>query len=378
MVLSSCVYNMSNYIVRQQIINKEKIYSYMDLRKKLQKTDDYKLLGRSYALPKIQKYSETVPSFFKLIKSKTQKHVGLPMYYKNRKTNTTLPSNLVFDGIQFEIFEKNVRIPLSHPMRKKHSLKNFKIKYNGVLRYKGKQGRSEIVYKDKQFYLLQSVEIPDVEPQQIVNAVGVDLGIKRLISFHTSNGNSLTIGSNRYFKQWQHYNILIANEQQYLSYLNRKSSNKLKRLFSRRKKYQKQLFDNIIKSFYKKMIKHQVQQIFIGDVKGIRDSGSKGKVTNSMINNYWSYNVFYNKLQCKAEELGITFIKITEEYTSQTCPECGFAHQGNNKDRDFQCKECGYSEDRDIVGAKNILQKGMYGSLQNIHRNEVVPLEVSV
>ena len=302
----------------------------------------------------------------------------MPKYLKNRKTNTTIPSNLVFDGTQFEIFEKNVRIPLSHPMRRKHALKNFKIKYNGVLRYKGKQGRSEIIYKEKKFYLLQSVEIPDVEPQQIVNVVGVDLGIKRLISFHTSNGHSLTIGSNRYFKQWQNYNKIIANEQQYLSYLNRKSSNKLKRLFSHRKKYQKQLFDNIIKSFFKKMAKNNIQQIFIGDVKGIRDSGSKGKITNSMINNYWSYNVFYNKLQCKAEELGITFIKITEEYTSQTCPECGFAHQGNNKDRDFQCKECGYSEDRDIVGAKNILQRGMYGSLQNIHRNEVVPLEVSV
>ena len=30
------------------------------------------------------------------------------------------------------------------------------------------------------------------------------------------------------------------------------------------------------------------------------------------------------------------------------------------------------------VGARNILTKGMYGSYQNIHRDEVIPLEVSL
>ena len=85
MLLSSCVYNMANYIVRQQIINKEKISSYISLREELQQKPDYQLLGRSYSLPKIQKYSETTTSFFKTIKSKMQKQVGLPKYYKNRK-----------------------------------------------------------------------------------------------------------------------------------------------------------------------------------------------------------------------------------------------------------------------------------------------------
>ena len=44
----------------------------------------------------------------------------------------------------------------------------------------------------------------------------------------------------------------------------------------------------------------------------------------------------------------------------------------------FICSYCGFVEHRDLIGARNILTKSMYGSLQSIHWNEVVPLEVSV
>ena len=53
-LLSSCIYNSTNYIIRQQFFNKEKISNFFGLQQKLQTTEDYKLLGRSYALPRIQ------------------------------------------------------------------------------------------------------------------------------------------------------------------------------------------------------------------------------------------------------------------------------------------------------------------------------------
>jgi putative transposase len=96
-----------------------------------------------------------------------------------------------------------------------------------------------------------------------------------------------------------------------------------------------------------------------------------------MINNYWSYDILYHKLECKAEMLGITVNKITEEYTSKTCPNCLSVNSDNCQDRKFKCISCGYADDRDIVGARNILSKGMYGSIKNIHQDETVLLEVS-
>ena len=70
--------------------------------------------------------------------------------------------------------------------------------------------------------------------------------------------------------------------------------------------------------------------------------------------------------------------KTTEEYTSRTCPQCNSCDKKSVKDREFKCIDCGFEEDRDIVGARNILNKGMYSQTQSIHRNEIVPLEVSI
>ena len=122
MFLSSCIYNQTNYLIRQQFFNKEKISSFYDLQQQLQNTEDYQLLGRSYALPRIQIYAETNSARFKLIKSRTQKYVNLPKYFKNRKTNTTIPSYFVIDGCQYSIKKDYVIIPLSRKMRKKFDI----------------------------------------------------------------------------------------------------------------------------------------------------------------------------------------------------------------------------------------------------------------
>ena len=81
MTLSSCVWNMANYNFRQAIINKEKVNSFFRQQQAIQNSDNYQRLGRSYALPMLQKHSFLVNGFFGLIKSKTQEEVGLPKYY---------------------------------------------------------------------------------------------------------------------------------------------------------------------------------------------------------------------------------------------------------------------------------------------------------
>jgi len=375
LVLSSCVYNMSNYIIRNQFFKKEKLSSFHDLQQEIQLKDDYQLLGRSYGLPMIQKYSESIKGFFGLIKSKTQKYVSLPKYYKNRKTNTTLPSYLLMDGTQFSIDDSCVRIPLSNMMRKKYDIKRFHIKYNGVLRYQGNQCRSEIHYENKQFYLYQSIELQDVIKQDIKKSIGIDMGIKRLIASYSDTSDRLLIGSRRFYKQWNHYNNLIAKEQEYLSGINRKSSNTLKRLYLKRRKYQHQLFSNIIAKLFRFIKRNNTHQIFIGDVKGIREQ-KQSKDVNRMINNYWSYDKLYHRIACKAEEQGITMILLDESYTSMTCPKCNHKSHENKQDRVFSCVACGYNDDRDIVGAKNILSNGMWSHNTRPHQAEVGLLEV--
>ena len=376
MLLSSCVYNETNYLIRQQFFNKEKISYFQQLQQQLQNTENYRLLGRSYALPRIQIYAETNSARFKLIKSRTQKYVNLPKYYKNRKTNTTIPSYLVMDSCQYSLKKNYVIIPLSRKFRKKYRIKHFRIKYNGVLKWAGLQKRGQIKFKDGHFYLHQSIKLKDRKIRKSKVKAGLDLGIKKLLAIYINNGKDNIIGSNRFYKQWKYLTDLISQEKSRLSLQKKKTSNKVQRLYRKRSKWQNNLYDNLIAKMFKFLIRNKVSYLAVGNIKNIRDSGSKGRKVNQMINNYWSFDLLLRKIQNKAEEFGIEIRLETEEYTSRTCPICGDNEKSNCKDRIFICSDCGFVEHRDIVGARNILNKSMYGSLESIHQDEAVLLEV--
>ena len=49
-------------------------------------------------------------------------------------------------------------------------------------------------------------------------------------------------------------------------------------------------------------------------------------------------------------------IYVNESYTSQTCGLCGNTYKIGGK-RKYECKKCGFEEDRDVNGARNICIK---------------------
>jgi transposase len=205
MLLSSCVYNMTNYDVRQAVFKKEQVPNFRGLQQRIQHKEDYQRLGRSYSLPRIQVYAETNSARFKLIQSKKQARVGLPKYLKNRKTNTTIPSYLVIDNSQYSLGKSKATIPLSRQMRKEYGIKYFRIPYNGVLKWQGKQQRGQVRERNGKFYLHQSVEVSEPNQSKGKRIAGIDLGIKRLFAVSVDNGSEKLCGSKRHFKQWQHY-----------------------------------------------------------------------------------------------------------------------------------------------------------------------------
>jgi putative transposase len=366
---------MANYNVRQAFFNGDKVLGFYGLQQALQYKEDYQLLGRSYALPRIQVYAETNSARFKLIKSKTQKEVGLPRYLKNRKTNTTIPSYLVIDNSQYSIGKNKITLPLSRQMRKKYNLKHFKLNYNGVLKWQGNQQRGQIHCKDGKFYFYQAVEVKEPKKTNSNVYAGIDLGIKKLIAIKASNGEEKLIGSKRHFKQWMYYTNLISDEQSNLAKINRKCSKRLSKLFSLRTKWQNNLYNNLVSKAYRFLRRNNVSHIFVGDVKGIREEANWGRKGNKLLHNYWAFDAVYNKINNKSEEYGMDYDRDTEEESSQKCPICGDIDRRNKKDRIFICHLCGHFDHRDIVGATNILDNGMCSHLTgSAHQGETALL----
>jgi putative transposase len=70
------------------------------------------------------------------------------------------------------------------------------------------------------------------------------------------------------------------------------------------------------------------------------------------------YGLVKKVIMEKAQERVLTVLFVNPQDTSKTCPQCGA--QGERPKRDsFKCLSCGFSCHADIVGAMNILKRGL-------------------
>jgi predicted RNA-binding Zn-ribbon protein involved in translation (DUF1610 family) len=63
------------------------------------------------------------------------------------------------------------------------------------------------------------------------------------------------------------------------------------------------------------------------------------------------------KTLCERE--GVPFKLVPAQYTSITCPKCGYKDDKNRNGKWFKCKKCGYQTDADLAGAMNIALRAL-------------------
>ena len=72
----------------------------------------------------------------------------------------------------------------------------------------------------------------------------------------------------------------------------------------------------------------------------------------------WSFAQFHGFLSYKAQERGMTVVKIDPRHTSQTCSHCGYQARNNRRSQSlFLCRSCGYQLNADFNAARNIREK---------------------
>ena len=82
----------------------------------------------------------------------------------------------------------------------------------------------------------------------------------------------------------------------------------------------------------------------------------RSKTVRSML--HWSHYRFRQRLLCKAESTADVRVRlVTEEWTSKTCGMCGNLHHRLGGSKHFRCPSCGWTCDRDVNGARNIMLK---------------------
>ena len=217
-----------------------------------------------------------------------------------------------------------------------------------------------------------------LKPKQNLNTymAAVDLGEIHSITAVTENGQGIIITGRKVRSVKRLRNKKVKELQKKLAKC-QKGSRQWKK-YRRALNYilaksDAQLTDALHKTtrqFVNWCVENKVKQVIVGDVEGVqRNTSKKKKNRRKRSRNHnqkmsqWQFGKIHSYLNYKLGFEGISLEKVNEAYTSQTCPVCGKRRKVSS--RNYVCK-CGYTEHRDIHGAKNILSKAIYGEFRDI------------
>lgn len=100
-----------------------------------------------------------------------------------------------------------------------------------------------------------------------------------------------------------------------------------------------------------------------GSARGTKENPGKNVKAKSGLNKSildQGWGEFRRQLGYKLKWAGGKLVLVPAHHTSQTCPECGHVSGENRKSQaKFRCVACGYENHADLVGAMNILSRGM-------------------
>ncbi len=262
-----------------------------------------------------------------------------PVYHKDTITFDSRFIEYIEDMNSFDIWVK-----LNSLGRKiKLLLPSKKHKHFNMLKSKGfdikQSGRLRKVDDNYYFDIFFEKETPKLKDGDKVLAI--DLGINKLMTM--SDGSI-------YGKEFK--DILI----------------KMRRKKYGSKRYLKKIQElkNFIGRGLNQIGYDDIDAIVIEDLKNISKStrGKLNKTTRQYLSR-WNYGLFRESLSDKCEENGVLLAHIDPKYTSRTCLKCNHVDKGNRSGECFKCLKCGFEEDADIVGAKNILRR--------FHQDFIVP-----
>lgn len=202
-----------------------------------------------------------------------------------------------------------------------------------------------------EYFVSILVETEHKKFEKTGKSIGIDLGLKDFVI--TSEGYKYK--NNRYTKTYQ---TLLKKHQQHLS-RKKKGSNR----------YEKQRLK--VATIHKKITNsrtdnlHKVSSELIRkyDIIVLEDLNIKGMIKNHKLAKHISdasWSKFIELLTYKAEWNDKEVVKINRFFpSSKTCNCCGYINQDLNLTiREWTCKGCGTTLDRDLNASINILKEG--------------------
>ena len=239
------------------------------------------------------------------------------------------------------------------------------VRYRNSRNVVGKIKNVTVSKKCGRFYVSIQTELEVEIPKHQGGEIGIDMGIVRFA----------TLSNGEYFKPLNAFKTYKGK----LAKLQRQLKNKIK--FSKNwQKLQAKIaklhhkIANCRKDFLHKIssvISKNHAMIYIEDLQVANMSKSakgtveapgtnvaqKSGLNRAILDQSWTE--FRRQLDYKSQWQGGVLVAVPPHNTSRTCPCCGYIDKENRPTQaKFECIECGYTENADVVGAINILERG--------------------
>jgi putative transposase len=232
-VATAKCWNEMNWLRMQQYKNCERVDFAASEKKVYEK---YKHVLKVNAQQVARKNAESWRSFFSLIKEK--KEGKLPNWFKPRPPGYWKDKN----GYKLMVIIRNDRYEVDEG-RQEIYLKDFKLtlKFKGKLKWRGKQGRLEIIYNEarRSWYAYIPMEVESNEKPEGGMRASVDLGIINLATVYFEDGSWYLFKGGSVLSRYEYYSKRIAVVQKTLTRHKQKRSRRLKLLHDKRSRFLK-------------------------------------------------------------------------------------------------------------------------------------------
>lgn len=306
---SKNIYNMANYIVRQEFFTTKRWIRTSELDKMLQGTEQYKLLGSQASQKIVQQVDRNWKSFFTAskdwLKKKGKGYFGRPKIpgYKDKLKGRNV---LLLKNIQCRI--ENSKLIFSWMPFREFSGINTRV--NGKLMQirfvpKGNCYQMEIVYQ---------IEVPETSLLN-KNIIGIDLGVNNLATIGNNFGITPVVIKGGIIKSMnRYYNKQRANISRETGMI---WNNRMRNLTDRHMRKLDTYMHESSKSIIQYCSENNVDTIVIGLTKEWKDGSNLGHINNQ---NFVCipHDKLINQIKYKAENIGINCIITEEDYTSGT------------------------------------------------------------
>ena len=208
------------------------------------------------------------------------------------------------------------------------------------------RGQCDLVRRNRIFYLMVVVEVPEEEAISASDVIGVDLGIENIAvdsSGHYYSGDRIAEAGTKHSSLRSRLQACGT----------RSAKRHLKKLSGKERRFARDV-NHVISGEIAERAKGTSSAIALEELKGIRKRTTVGK-NRRYRHNSWSFCQLRTFIEYKALESGVPVIGVNAKNTSRECPDCHTVDKRNRPERSiFKCISCGFEGEADFVASLNI------------------------